>query len=126
MNDIDAKIREALRQEDMQLLEEFRGERPLREMIIETFRSRHRWINIMTFAMPVVFLVLLVVFAYQFFHTESVRAMIAWAAGCLWSVLAIGMFKIVYTLELNKNSVSREIKRLELELAQLGRQILDK
>ena len=126
MNDIDAKIREALRQEDMQLLEEFRGERPLREMIIETFRSRHRWINIMTFAMPVVFLVLLAVFAYQFFHAESVCAMIAWAAGCLWSVLAIGMFKIIYTLELNKNSVSREIKRLELELAQLGRQLLDK
>ncbi len=126
MNDIDAKIREALRQEDMQLLEEFRGERPLREMISETFRSRHRWINIMTFAMPVVFLVLLAVFSYQFFHAESVRTMIAWAAGCLWSVLAIGMFKIIYTLELNKNSVSREIKRLELELAQLGRQLLDK
>ena len=33
--------------------------------------------------------------------------MIAWAAACLWAVLAIGLFKIAYMMELNKNSVTR-------------------
>jgi len=126
MNDIDDKIREALRQEDAQLVEELRGERPLHEMIMETFRSRHRWINITAFLMPLVFIVLFFVFGYQFFRADSVRAMIAWAASCLWSVLAIGLFKIAYMMELNKNAVTREIKRLELELAQLGHQLLEK
>ena len=126
MNDIDTRIREALGKEDQQLWEELRGERPLREMIMETFRSRHRWINMTAFAMPGVFMVLFFVFAYQFFQAESVCAMIAWAAGCLWAVLAIGLFKIAYMLELNKNSLTREIKRLELELAQLGQQLRTK
>jgi hypothetical protein len=49
--------------------------------------------------------------------------MIAWAAGCLWSATAIGLFKITYMMELNKNAVTREIKRLELVLVQLSRQI---
>ena len=116
MNDIDEKIREALRQEDSQLVEEFRGERSFHEMIIETFRSRHRWLHITAFVMPLVFLVLFFIFAYQFSQAESVRAMIAWAAGCLWSATAIGLFKIAYMMELNENSVTREVKRLELEL----------
>ena len=52
-------------------MEEFRGERPLHEMVIETFRSRHRWMNIAAFVMPMVFLVLTGVFAYQFYRAES-------------------------------------------------------
>ena len=72
------------------------------------------------------FLVLFFVFAYQFSQAESVRAMIAWAAGCLWSATAMGLFKIAYMMELNKNSVTREIKRLELELAHLSRRLLEK
>jgi hypothetical protein len=126
MKDIDEKIREALRQEDSQLVESLRGERALHEMIIESFRSRHRWLYITAFVMPFIFIVLVFVFGYQFFQAESVRAMIAWATGALWAAIATGMFKLMYMMELNKNSVTREIKRLELELVQLSRRLPEK
>ncbi|MCU0961980.1 MAG: hypothetical protein MUF48_17940 [Pirellulaceae bacterium] len=123
MKDLDEKIREALQLEDAQLIEEFRGEPSLRDMVIETFRSRHRWIHVTALVMPFVFLLLFFVFGYQFYQAESVRAMIGWSAACLWSATAMGLFKIAYMLELNKNAVTREVKRLELELAQLSRRL---
>jgi len=125
MQDIDQKIREALQQQDSQLLESLRGERPLLEMVIETFRSRHRWLYLMAFFLPFLFVAMAVVCAYQFFQAESTRAMIAWATGVLWAIVATGMFKLMYMMELNKNSITREIKRLELELAQLGRRLAE-
>ena len=77
MNDrsanIDDKIREVLRKEDAELLEHYRGEVPLHEMIIETFRGRHRWLNMLAIVMGIVVTALLVVVGYQFFNAESTR-----------------------------------------------------
>ncbi len=125
MKDIDSQIREALRQEDADLLEHYRAEPAIHEMVIETFRGRWRWLVAMTFVMICVFVVLMAVCVYQFFHAESVRAMIAWAMGFAWALVAIGMFKIWYWMELNRNSVTREIKRLELQVAQLSRRLAE-
>ena len=55
MKSIDEKIREALSQDDEEMVESLRGERPLGEMITETFRSRHRWLHITAFSMPMIF-----------------------------------------------------------------------
>ena len=126
MKSIDEKIREALSQEDAEMVEGLRGERPFREMITETFRSRHRWLHITSFIMPMIFVVAACVFAYRFFYAETTHSMIAWATGFLWAVTATGVFKIFYLMELNKNSVTREIKRLELELAHLSHRLTEK
>ena len=49
--------------------------------------------------------------------------MIAWATGFLWGVMWIVRLKIWFYVEVNKNSITREIKRLELQLANLSRQL---
>ena len=126
MNDrnmnIDDKIREALRKEDAELLEHYRGEAPLHEMIIETFRGRHRWLNMLAIVMGFVVTGLLVVVGYQFFNAESTRAMIAWSTAFVMGALTIVLMKIWFWLEINKNGLTREIKRLELQIAHLSRQ----
>ena len=123
MKDIDDKIREALRKEDAELLEHYSGEVSLHEMLIETFRGRRRWVNVLAFGGSCAIFVLLFVIAYQFFQAESTKAMIAWATGFLWGVMWIVMLKIWFYVEVNKNSITREIKRLELQLANLSRQL---
>ena len=123
MKDIDDKIREALRKEESELLERYRQEPPVYEMVLETFRGRLRWVNVLAFSGTIVILGVLVVAAFQFFQAESVRAMIAWATGFLWGVMWIVMLKIWFYVEVNKNSITREIKRLELQLANLSRQL---
>jgi hypothetical protein len=123
---IDVKIREALRKEDAELLEHYRGEAPLHEMLIETFRGRHRWMTIAAFLATCLILVALIAAGYQFFHAEGTRAMIAWATAFVWGVVWIALMKIWFWLELNKNSLTREIKRLELQLANLSRQLAER
>lgn len=123
MKDIDDKIREALRTEDAELLEHYRGEPGIHEMLIETFRGRFRWINALAFTWTIVVLALLVLLAWRFFHTESTQAMIAYATGFVWGLIWIVMLKIWFWFEISRNSLTREIKRLELQLAHLSRRI---
>jgi uncharacterized membrane protein YciS (DUF1049 family) len=123
MKDDDDKIREALRKEDVELPEQYCAEASLHESLIETFRGLHRWASILVFIGSCAIFLLLFVIAYQFFQAESTRAMIAWATGFLWGVMWIVMLKIWFYVEVNKNSITREIKRLELQLANLSRQL---
>lgn len=123
MTDLDDKIRAALRQEDAELLDHYETELPIHEMLIETFRGRHRWLNVLAFVFTFVGLAVAVIAAYQFFHTDSTQAMIAWATCFLWFVIWIAMLKIWFWLEMQKNSITREIKRLELQVANLSREI---
>lgn len=120
---IDDKIREALRKEDAELLDHYRGEPPLHEMLIDTFRGGNRFLNAMAIVATLITMILLVTSGYQFFQAESTRAMIAWASAFVTCAVATGLLKIWFWLELNKNSVTREIKRLELQIANLSRQV---
>jgi glucose uptake protein GlcU len=126
MKDIDEKIREALQQEDSELLAHYRNEQSISQMVIDSFRSRHRWCVMLVFTIGTVLFLLEFVVAYQFFQAETTRAMIAWATGFIVCVIIMYMLKVWYWLELNKNSLAREIKRLELELANLSRRLSSK
>jgi uncharacterized membrane protein YciS (DUF1049 family) len=125
MTDLDDKIREALRQEDADLLDHYRGEQPIHEMLIETFHGRNRWLNGLAFLFTLAGLVMAIVAAYQFFHAESTRAMIAWATGFLLFALWIAMLKLWFWMEMQKHSITREVKRLELQVANLSRQLAE-
>lgn len=123
MTDIDRRIREALAAEDAELLEHYGGEPSIQEMIVETFHGRWRWLVLLTFVVGTAAAVMLMICAYQFFHAETARAMIGWSTGFVWCALFIVMVKVWYSLELNRNAVTREIKRLELQIAQLSRRV---
>jgi FtsH-binding integral membrane protein len=125
MNDLDDQIREALRGEDAELYDHYRGELPVYEMLIETFRGRNRWLNVLAFLFTFVGLAMAIVSAYEFFHVESTQAMIAWATSFLWFVVWIAMLKIWFWLEMQKHSITREVKRLELQVANLSRQLAE-
>jgi hypothetical protein len=49
--------------------------------------------------------------------------MIAWATCFLWFALWVAMLKMWFWLEMQRFFVTREIKRLELQVANLSRQI---
>jgi uncharacterized membrane protein YciS (DUF1049 family) len=125
MKDIDDKIREALRKEDSELLEHYRQEPAIYEMVMETFRGRFRWLNVLVFTWSLVTVGLLCLLGYLFFHAESTQAMIAYATGFVWGLIWIAMMKIWFWLEMNKNSITREVKRLELQLANLSRRMAE-
>lgn len=122
MSDLDRKIRDALAEEEAELLEQF-GEPSLPEQVRDSFRGRSRWLVAVTFAATVGYMALAVVSAVRFFQAEEVQAMIAWAVAFGVSLLSIALMKIWYWMELNRNAVTREVKRLELQVARLASQL---
>ena len=125
MNELDDKIREALRKEDAELYKEFDEEPSVFEMLMETCRGRHRWLNVLGAFWTLVFLVLGILSAVRFFGAESTRDIVMWAAACILCMSAVSMLKIWYFLEINRNALTREIKRLELQIARLAGRIKD-
>lgn len=120
--DIDVMIREALGRTDAELREEF-GEQSLPEMIGGLFRGRRRLeMGILT-AIILLFFGASIFCAYRLVSASELRAMLLWGGAFFlcWSSM-IG-FKMVSWLEMHRNATVREIKRLELQVAQLARQV---
>lgn len=125
MNELDDKIREALRNEDADLFDDFGGELSMFAMVIETFRGKHRWLVMISIVWSLIFLVLGVLAAVKFFNATDERDLLMWAGASLICWSAVSMLKIWFWMELNKNAVTREIKRLELQIAKLASRIKD-
>ncbi len=120
MKDLNEKIREAIRSEDPDLLEGIDEEPSIFELLFDTMRGRHRWLNLLGAIITLVFLGLAVFCAVQFFSTDEVRDLLMWATGFIFCALAVSMMKVWYWLEIQRNSLTREIKRLELQIARLA------
>lgn len=120
MKELDRKLREALEVEDAELLQAMDSEPSVFEFIFDSFRGRERWLMMLSAFWMIVFLVLGVVSAVQAFAAEQQRAILLWGAGVLVSILAVATIKIMWWMELTRNALTREIKRLELQVARLA------
>ena len=125
MNELDKKIREALRKEDAELFDDFGAEPSVFEMIFETFRGRHWWLSAITVFWSLVFFVLAIFSATKAVGTEDPSERTIWALAFVFCVLAVSMLKMWFFMEMNKNAITREIKRLELQIARLASRIKD-
>lgn len=125
MNELDKKIREALRQEDAELFEAFSEEPSLFEMAMQLFRGRNRWITVLVIVWTLVFMVLSVVSAVKFFQADGNRDQLMWAVVFAICMATVAMIKLWSWMEINRNFVTREIKRVELQIAVLAGRIKD-
>ena len=123
MNELDKKIKEALRQEDAEIFEDLGGEPSVFELVIDTFRGKHWWLTVLTIFWSLVFFVLGTLSAVKFFKTDDSRDMMMWALAFIFCMMAVSMMKMWFWMEMNKNAITREIKRLELQIALLAGRI---
>jgi len=121
--DEDKLIREALRKVDDRQIEPYRDEPAILEIVVQTFRSRQRWLVALVFLLLMVFVVLMFACGYQFFAASTTRGQIGWATGFLYFAIAISMMKIWYWGEMRRYTVLREIKRVELQVARLAERL---
>jgi hypothetical protein len=119
---IDDEIREALSAEDARLLEEFDEEPSLVELTIKSMTSRFRLTNVMGAVVMVIFMVLGLFSVWQFFQATELKALISWSLSIMFCVTTIGLMKIWYWMLIIRYDATREIKRLELQVARLAQQ----
>ncbi len=123
-NELDKMVREALGEEDRELFEKYNSDMSVFEMIGESFRGRNRWLTIYAFLWTFAFLGLAIWCAVKFYgldaDTASTKELIGWAVGFSFSMMTVGLLKIWFWLDMQRHATTREIKRLELAVAQLA------
>lgn len=116
MSNLDDRIKDALRGEDLAAWEKS-GQLSFLQEAIQTLTSRHRWINVLAIVYTLAFMVIAVFCVVRFFQATEIKTLLAWGGGVFLSVLFVAMLKLWFWMEMQKNEVLREVKRLELQVA---------
>ena len=123
MKDLDQKIREALAEDDTELFDKLAARESLPEMLLGVFRGRPLWITWLGQLFIFVFFGLAIWSVFQFFDASVLVDQIMWATLFLYCGMAVAFLKLWFWLEMQKNSIIREVKRVELQVAQLARRL---
>lgn len=120
--DIDRVIREALTREEAELFDRL-GEPSVPEMLTQAFRGRNWWLNVLGGVLTLAYVAGTLYCAWRFFGATELADRLAWGLGTVSGLVITMAFKIWYWMELHRNALTREIKRLELQVAHLAGQM---
>lgn len=120
MTKLDHAIRQALSAEDAEFLARFGTDQPLHSQLLDTFSGQFRWLNVFAAIITFAMFGLSVYCAWRLFGASELREAMLWSTGVGVTVLAVAMLKIWFWMELHKNQIMREVKRLELQVARLS------
>ena len=115
---IDDLIKQALSEEESEILERL-DEQSIFEQVMSTYQGKMKWLGIYVTFLILVFTVFLIYCLVEFLRTEDIRQMLLWGAGMGGSFLMVMMLKIWKFMQMDKNTILRELKRLELHIAAL-------
>jgi hypothetical protein len=123
MNDIDDKILAAIQAETEQSLEEYQEELGLFGLIGESFKGAFKWVVIGAIIMILVFAGLVVYSGINFYHASDIALKLNWFAAGLVAFIIFAILRLWFFMELNRLSIKREIKRVELQVSLLATKI---
>jgi len=115
----DDQIREALGREEAELFDRL-GPPTFFQMVTDNFRSSTRWLNVFGVFYGTVLAVVGTICLVAFFRSTELVPLFRWGLGFFFCLSVLLASKIWFWLEMQRNAISREIKRLELEVARLS------
>lgn len=124
MEEIDQLIKDTLSKEEAAFYDSLE-EQNLFNMVTGLFKGKNAWFLITTNIMTIVFLGLFVYCCIQFFNVESAEELMKWGLGSLVCLLGVCMLKIYAWMQMDKNAILREMKRLELQVMSLSGKVAD-
>ena len=116
---IDDLIKEALSKEEAKFYDELE-EQNLFGKIGEVYRGKLGWLAIIMNIVHLVFFVLFVYCVVAFFNTETTYELIKWGCGGFMCMIFMAMLKLYVWMQMDKNDILRELKRLELQVSVLS------
>ena len=122
MEDIDKLIKETLTQEEAKFYDQL-DEQNLFQMLGGLFKGKNSWLAfIMNILIAVVF-GLLIYCIIQTFDVENTNDLILWVGAVVLCFLTISMLKIYMWMQIHRNALIREMKRLELQISSLSNKL---
>ena len=119
IEDIDKLIKETLTQEEAKFYDELE-EQNVFQMVGGLFHGKNKWIMYVMNLMTVIFFGLFVYCTVAFFNTTETNELIKWGIGGLVFLFGVSMLKVFAWMQMDKNAIVREIKRLELQVSSLS------
>ncbi|MFD1162417.1 DUF6768 family protein [Hwangdonia seohaensis] len=118
MEDIDKLIKETLTQEEAKFYDDL-DEQNTWQMVGGLFKGKNKWLLVMMNIMTLVFFGLFIYCLVQFFNTETTKDLLKWGLGSIIFLLGVSMLKVFAWMQMDKNAILREMKRLELQVSSL-------
>ncbi len=119
---IDKIIHEALSKEEAAYYDQL-GEQSILDMSLGVFKGRNKGIYVLSVLMSLVLFGVFVYCAIEFFNADSIKDMLIYGGAGFWCMIGVMGIKIWYWMQMNTNSLLREMKRLELQIASLTERI---
>jgi len=118
MTDLDHAIRRTLSAEDQAFLDKLDKETPIDD-IFSTFQGRYGALNVFAAIVTFALFGAVIYCAWNAFNAADVRSTLLWGFGASFAMLGVAMLKMYFWMEMHKNQILREVKRLELQVARL-------
>ncbi|NND64181.1 MAG: hypothetical protein HKN48_13410 [Flavobacteriaceae bacterium] len=119
MKKIDELIKESLSQEEAEFYSKL-DEQNAFEMMGGLYRGKNKWLLILMNVVMFIAMAILVYSVIQFLNAETSKGLIQWASLGFVCFGMVGMLKIFAWLQMDKNALIRELKRLELQISSLA------
>ena len=123
MDHLDRAVRQSLSAEDARLLDRLAADDAFHRQVLATFEGRLRWFNALGWAAGFVLFGVASMMAWRFVNAPDLADMLRWGAASALAFAGVALVKVWFWLELQKNTIVRELKRLELQVASLAEQI---
>lgn len=119
MEDIDKLIKETLTQEEAKFYDNLE-EQNVFQMALGLFSGKNKWIMYLMNLMTLVFFGLFIYCIVEFFNAKATADLLKWGLGTVIFLIGVSMLKIFAWLQMDKNAILRELKRLELQISSLS------
>ncbi len=119
IRELDELIKETLSAEEAKFYEELE-EKNLFGKITEVYKGKMGWLAILMNIMHLVIFVFFVYAVVQFFDAETTRDMLIWCSAGFLGMIMMAMLKLYVWMQMDKNDIMRELKRIELQISVLG------
>jgi hypothetical protein len=98
----------------------------MREMLVDAFKTKVKMILLLIWGYSVAFIALAAFLIYRSVTAVELREVILYSAASLASIGGIITLKLIYISMVNRSTLEREIKRLELRVIELQNSLLEK
>jgi Family of unknown function (DUF6768) len=124
MEDIDQLIKDTLTEEEAKFYDDL-DEQNVWQMIGGLYKGKNVWLTVIMHIINIAAFGLMIYCLIQTFDAEKTNDLMLWIAGFFLSLIVMSMMKIYAWMQIHRNALTREIKRLELQVSSLSGKISD-
>lgn len=122
LEEIDQLIKETLTEQETKFYDSLEEQNAF-QMLWGIFSGKNRWLMILTSIIQAVFFGLFIYCLVEFLHTDETNELIKWGLAGVVCIMASSMLKLYAWMQVERKTIIREIKRIELLLSSMSSKI---